>query len=93
MINSVHSYFVEFTLHAQNASQYTLLSLLVFITPFEWMVFRLAMAAIQQLPNEEVVRIQSQALFSKQEEEILCTVAAVSIHVYGDVVDVKPPLI
>lgn len=38
---------------------------------------RVVMAAIHQLPYDEVLRIHSKALFSKQEEDVLSTVTTV----------------
>lgn len=52
--------------------------LLLFVTVVWPVLLRLAMTAIQQLPNEEVMRAQSKALFSRQEEELLSTVTVVS---------------
>ena len=36
------------------------------------------MTAVQQLPYDEILRIQSKALFSKQEEDLLSTITVVS---------------
>lgn len=47
-----------------------------------FLTYRVAMSAIHQLPYEEIVRIQSKALFSKQEEDLLSTVTVVRLYFF-----------
>lgn len=63
----LHSIFTQCWRHA--GGSYTLFYLMF--------CCRVAMTAVQQLPYDEVLRLQAKALFSKQEEELLTTVTVV----------------
>ncbi|XP_067932134.1 microspherule protein 1-like [Watersipora subatra] len=41
-------------------------------------ISKIAMTAVQQLGKDEIARVESKALFSKQEEDLLCTVTVAS---------------